>query len=90
MYKEGRYGLSTGKYLEQMHWTFWTLGMLHLCPVANTILAETKQDDLLSLPASHIRVMPDVRLDGKGHIISIQKEQRPCGHDRCNRKPRKF
>jgi hypothetical protein len=50
MYKEGRYGLSTAKYLEQMHWTFWTLGTLHLCPVANTILAETRQDDLLSLP----------------------------------------
>jgi len=55
---------------EEMHWTFWTSGTLHLCPVANTILAERRQDDLLSLSASHIRVMPDVRLDHAGHIIS--------------------
>jgi len=53
-----------------MHWTFWTSSILHLCSVANSVLADSRQDDLLSLSADHIRVMPDVRLDGAGHITS--------------------
>ena len=44
--------------------------MLHMCSVANSTLAEIRQDELLSLSAGHIRVMPDVRFDDAGHIIT--------------------
>jgi len=36
-------------------------------PCHKYTLPKRRQDDLLSLSASHIRVMPDVRLDGAGH-----------------------
>jgi len=44
--------------------------MLHICPVTNSALAERRQDVLLSLSAGHIRVMPDVRFNGAGHITT--------------------
>lgn len=42
--------------------------MLHICPVTNSMVAESRQDVLLSF-AGHNRVMPDVRFDGAGHIL---------------------
>lgn len=56
--------------------------VLHMCPVSNTTLAESRQYYLLSLCANHIRVMPDDRLDGPGRIIMKQNEQR-YGNDWC-------
>jgi len=46
------------------------LNFQHAAPVSchKYTLSKSRQDDLLSLSASHIRVMPDVRLDGAGHI----------------------
>lgn len=41
--------------------------MLCLCPVPKSILAESRQNDLLSLSASHITAMPEVT-DGKNII----------------------
>ena len=82
--------LERPSYMEQMHWTFWTSSVLLLCPVAKYTLAKSRWDDLLSLSASHIRVMPDVRFDGAGHIWMKRKELRIWGHEWCKGNPRSF
>jgi hypothetical protein len=78
MYKEGRYGHSNCMaYLQASTWNRCTgpsgLQARCTCHVANTVLAEIRQDDLLSLSASHVRVTPNVRLDGAGlYYIKIK------------------
>jgi hypothetical protein len=62
--------------------------VLHMCPVSNSTLAENSKYYLLSLCASHIRVMPD-RLDGPSHIMK-QNEQRRYGNDWCKGQRRTF
>jgi len=51
--------------------------VLHMCPVSNSTLAESRQYYLLSLRAIHIRVMPDERLDVVGHILLLLGAELP-------------
>jgi len=44
-----------------------------ICAVTKSMLAESRRNDHLSLSASHIRVMPNVTLDGIGSVITKQE-----------------
>lgn len=80
IYKCGRYGHNNcmAHLQEKIHddddgtgnsGSFGLQIVLHTCTVSNSTLAESRQYYLLALCANHIRVMPDDRLDGAGHII---------------------
>jgi hypothetical protein len=44
----------------------------------------------LSSPSSYLRVIPDVRFDGVGHVVARRKEQRRCARAGCKGKPRPY
>jgi hypothetical protein len=64
--------------------------VLHMCPVSNSTLTASRQYCLLWMCASHIRVMPDNRYDGAGHIIIKQNEQRIYGNEWCRGQRRTY
>jgi hypothetical protein len=82
MYKDGRFGDSNC--MAQLQASVWNrctgpsgLTACHSCALSQIYtLAKSRRDDLLSLSASHIRVMPDIRFHGAGHSQMKRNELR--------------